>query len=205
MGAPALSLASSTSNMAQDKISSFQETEENDLTIRTAPSSPYIQKQKEVIPPATVPPFPSNDITSDVERQEARTGKQKAAEGVQLMALFWTIFCNGCTDGSIGPLLPRIQQVYHVTNILALSREPISPHYLARLHCRIVDLYLLLHCKYVDAAELPLLTFGRSGIHSRLSLEYLPHSALRLWQGLCILTLSLEDRVTEQPTDNNSG
>ncbi|KAJ6631294.1 MFS general substrate transporter [Mycena sp. CBHHK59/15] len=33
---------------------------------------------------------------------------------VQLLTLCWTLFLAGWNDGSLGPLIPRIQQVYHI-------------------------------------------------------------------------------------------
>ncbi|KAJ7753373.1 major facilitator superfamily domain-containing protein [Mycena maculata] len=35
-------------------------------------------------------------------------------ERIQLLALYWSIFLAGWNDGSAGPLIPRIQTVYHV-------------------------------------------------------------------------------------------
>ncbi|KAF7362536.1 MFS domain-containing protein [Mycena venus] len=35
-------------------------------------------------------------------------------ERIQLVTLCWTLFLAGWNDGSLGPLIPRIQQVYHV-------------------------------------------------------------------------------------------
>ncbi|KAJ7646022.1 major facilitator superfamily domain-containing protein [Mycena polygramma] len=35
-------------------------------------------------------------------------------EGIQLLTLCWTLFLAGWNDGSVGPLIPRIQAVYHV-------------------------------------------------------------------------------------------
>jgi len=41
-------------------------------------------------------------------RKEARTAR------AQFLALCWSLFLIGWTDGSTGPLLPRIQTFYHV-------------------------------------------------------------------------------------------
>jgi len=51
-------------------------------------------------------------VQQDVEiptRKEARTAR------AQFLALCWSLFLIGWTDGSIGPLLPRIQKFYHVS------------------------------------------------------------------------------------------
>lgn len=62
-----------------------------------------------------------NDITEETvttgEKQRSRdprTEKQKKTEKIQFAALCWCIFLAGWNDGSTGPLLPRIQDVYHV-------------------------------------------------------------------------------------------
>ncbi|KIK69642.1 hypothetical protein GYMLUDRAFT_186853 [Collybiopsis luxurians FD-317 M1] len=39
-------------------------------------------------------------------------------EYIQLAALYWCLFLAGWNDGSTGPLLPRIQEVYHVSYII---------------------------------------------------------------------------------------
>ncbi|KAJ7165543.1 MFS general substrate transporter [Mycena crocata] len=42
-------------------------------------------------------------------------GKQQRLQaGIQLVTLCWTLFLAGWNDGSLGPLVPRIQQVYHI-------------------------------------------------------------------------------------------
>ncbi|KAJ7065045.1 MFS general substrate transporter [Mycena amicta] len=43
-----------------------------------------------------------------------RTKEHVFRERVQLFALYWCLFIAGWNDGSTGPLIPRIQQVYHV-------------------------------------------------------------------------------------------
>ncbi|KAJ7485282.1 hypothetical protein FB451DRAFT_1229022 [Mycena latifolia] len=35
-------------------------------------------------------------------------------ERIQLFALYWCMFLAGWNDGTAGPLIPRIQKVYHV-------------------------------------------------------------------------------------------
>ncbi|KAJ7826866.1 major facilitator superfamily domain-containing protein [Mycena olivaceomarginata] len=40
--------------------------------------------------------------------------KHEIRETIQLVTLCWTLFVAGWNDGSVGPLIPRIQQVYHV-------------------------------------------------------------------------------------------
>ncbi|KAJ7288976.1 major facilitator superfamily domain-containing protein [Mycena rebaudengoi] len=42
------------------------------------------------------------------------TKRQLLLAKVQLITLCWTLFLIGWNDGTLGPLLPRIQQVYHV-------------------------------------------------------------------------------------------
>ncbi|KXN81657.1 Bypass of stop codon protein 6 [Leucoagaricus sp. SymC.cos] len=47
-------------------------------------------------------------------KRDLRTKKQKAIEKIHFSALCWSIFLAGWNDGTTGPLLPRIQEVYHV-------------------------------------------------------------------------------------------
>ena len=51
-------------------------------------------------------------IAKDVKvptKQEARTAR------AQFLSLCWALFVLGWNDGSIGPLLPRIQEFYDVS------------------------------------------------------------------------------------------
>ncbi|KAJ7778300.1 MFS general substrate transporter [Mycena metata] len=43
-----------------------------------------------------------------------RPKEQVSRERVHLFALYWCLFLSGWNDGSAGPLIPRIQRVYHV-------------------------------------------------------------------------------------------
>lgn len=45
--------------------------------------------------------------------------KQKMAERLHLCACFWFAFIIGWNDGSTGPLLPRIREVYHVNDLVS--------------------------------------------------------------------------------------
>lgn len=54
------------------------------------------------------------EANGKADKLDTRTKKQKAAENVQFAALCWCIFVAGWNDGTTGPLLPRIQEVYHV-------------------------------------------------------------------------------------------
>ncbi|KIJ70596.1 hypothetical protein HYDPIDRAFT_23688 [Hydnomerulius pinastri MD-312] len=53
-----------------------------------------------------------DDCAPDVPRTKSRT--QKRREQVQFLALCYFLYLEGWNDGSNGPLLPRIQQVYGV-------------------------------------------------------------------------------------------
>lgn len=121
--------------MTRDTAVRHQQTDD-DEAIRTTviSSSPsessgthdHIHKmQKEIISPVLATPVPSRDTIRNAEKQNPRTRKQKRAEVLQLMALYWSIFYVGCNDGSIGPLVPRIQQVYQV-NVPNLCRKLVA-------------------------------------------------------------------------------
>lgn len=60
-----------------------------------------------------------------------RTKRQENAEKIQFAALCWCLFLTGWNDASTGPLLPRIQDVYHVR----LTKPHNSPH-LTQYACR---------------------------------------------------------------------
>ncbi|KAL0565867.1 hypothetical protein V5O48_016155 [Marasmius crinis-equi] len=47
-----------------------------------------------------------------------RTKSQILQGRLQLATLFWTMFLAGWHDGSIGPLLPRVQEVYHINDTI---------------------------------------------------------------------------------------
>ena len=44
-----------------------------------------------------------------------RTKSELWTARIQFATLCWTLFLAGWNDGTTGPLLPRIQEVYHVT------------------------------------------------------------------------------------------
>ncbi|KAJ7033674.1 major facilitator superfamily domain-containing protein [Mycena alexandri] len=60
----------------------------------------------------------SKDRVSEAPLAQAalprRSKEQVSRERVQLFALYWCLFLAGWNDGSAGPLIPRIQRVYHV-------------------------------------------------------------------------------------------
>ncbi|TFK38015.1 major facilitator superfamily domain-containing protein [Crucibulum laeve] len=49
-----------------------------------------------------------------IEEEFIQTREQVYWARVQFLTLCWTLFLAGWNDGSTGPLLPRIQEVYHV-------------------------------------------------------------------------------------------
>ena len=48
------------------------------------------------------------------------TKKQRRTAHLQLLTLCWNFMLTGWNDGSAGPLLPRIQEVYHVRRLCIL-------------------------------------------------------------------------------------
>jgi hypothetical protein len=53
--------------------------------------------------------------TSVIEVDVSQTNKHvRFRARIQFFSLCWTLFLAGWSDGSMGPLLPRIQSVYHV-------------------------------------------------------------------------------------------
>nr|GAT48810.1 predicted protein [Mycena chlorophos] len=51
---------------------------------------------------------------SSVQPPTSNNGAHLRRERLQLAVLCWTLFTGGWNDGSNGPLIPRMQQVYHV-------------------------------------------------------------------------------------------
>lgn len=69
------------------------------------------------------PVTPEEKQNDDSERlpcsqPQVKTRTQKTREQIQLVTLFWFLYLEGWNDGSNGPLLPRIQEVYGVHLVL---------------------------------------------------------------------------------------
>ena len=62
------------------------------------------------------------ETTPLVQSDRLLSKKQERKARIQFLALCWSLFVLGWTDGTIGPLLPRIQKVYDVC--LALKGVP---------------------------------------------------------------------------------
>ena len=54
-------------------------------------------------------------IQRDERGQQGQSKKEERVARIQFLALCWTLFAIGWTDGSTGPLLPRIQNFYDVS------------------------------------------------------------------------------------------
>ncbi|KAJ7058154.1 major facilitator superfamily domain-containing protein [Mycena amicta] len=69
--------------------------------------SPAVEKALviENVPPSDPPVAAAKPVA---------TKRQRNTEKIQLATLCWTLFLAGWNDGSLGPLLPRIQQSYHI-------------------------------------------------------------------------------------------
>jgi hypothetical protein len=55
------------------------------------------------------------ETTPLIQFDKPLSKKQERRARIQFLALCWSLFVLGWTDGSVGPLLPRIQQVYDVS------------------------------------------------------------------------------------------
>ncbi|KAF7316223.1 MFS domain-containing protein [Mycena indigotica] len=53
-------------------------------------------------------------LVSSRRQSDLRSREHIFRERIQLFALYWCMFTAGWNDGSAGPLIPRIQSVYHV-------------------------------------------------------------------------------------------
>jgi len=59
----------------------------------------------------------SQTVEETAEKEKPLTKSQKILARLQFLSLCWTLFVAGWNDGTIGPLLPRIQEVYHVSSV----------------------------------------------------------------------------------------
>ena len=65
---------------------------------------------------------PPQQKRSHLDVQVSQTDKSlKSRERIQFFSLCWSLFLLGWCDSSTGPLLPRIQNVYHVLCCLSAS------------------------------------------------------------------------------------
>ncbi|KAK7044707.1 MFS domain-containing protein [Favolaschia claudopus] len=76
----------------------------NEPAAANAPSNSQLSRT-ESKDAANAPPVPVSDT---------RTKQHVFRERVQILALCWCLFLAGWNDGTAGPLIPRIQKVYHV-------------------------------------------------------------------------------------------
>ena len=72
-------------------------------------TTPMKEEMKEMVEDG-VPQIPSLEASSRVI-----TPAMRRKEWIQFSALCSAIFVCGWNDGTIGPLLPRLQEVYHVS------------------------------------------------------------------------------------------
>lgn len=76
----------------------------------------------------------------------ASTPAMKRKARIQFAALCWTLYLAGWNDGTTGPLLPRIQAVYHVRFSVELTNKCYISCIAGWLRCRIVDIRVQLSC-----------------------------------------------------------
>ena len=66
-------------------------------------------------PTLTILPVGTSRATDEIKGTESALLKTQKFRGqIQFAALCWSLFMIGWNDGCAGPLLPRIQEVYHV-------------------------------------------------------------------------------------------
>lgn len=62
------------------------------------------------------------ETTPLVQPSKPLSNTQERKARIQFLALCWSLFVLGWTDGTVGPLLPRIQQFYDVSLALKSVR-----------------------------------------------------------------------------------
>lgn len=76
----------------------------------------------------------------------ASTPAMKRKARIQFAALCWTLYLAGWNDGTTGPLLPRIQAVYHVRFSIRLTNKYYISCIAGWFRSRIVDIRVQLPC-----------------------------------------------------------
>lgn len=100
-------------------------------------SGPHVE------PPKSLEVVARQDVTENTK--DTRTKKQKAAEKVQFAAVCWCLLLAGWNDGTTGPLLPRIQEVYHVC-YPAFSLSRLFSSFCTQVNFTIVSLIFIFAC-----------------------------------------------------------
>ena len=55
-----------------------------------------------------------NNVNESMSTPQERTARHRRTERIHLLTLYWVLLLAGWNDASTGPLLPRIQRVYHL-------------------------------------------------------------------------------------------
>lgn len=95
---------------------------------------------------------------------------------IQFISLCWTLFLAGWNDASTGPLLPRIQEVYHVSFSILSQKGALMHTSTFRVGgvCRgLIDFRCSMHCK---------LTISRRSTSSLVYAPCVRDSYQGLWQ-----------------------
>lgn len=93
------------------------------------------------------------------------TRRQRKLAHIQFMALCWTLFLNGWNDGSMGPLLPRIQRVYNVNFV-------------------IVSLIFVFACVVcIHCTAIAYRSHHLAGLYRRCSIQYFLDRQTWIWKG----------------------
>ena len=105
-----------------------------------------------------VPSLPNREVDT---RAVTKAMQRKA--WIQFAALCWSIFICGWNDGTTGPLIPRLQEVYHVCDFCCRYRAEFRPD-LPYRRCRMVSFpsYSWLAALYVAACSTAILKVGRN-------------------------------------------
>ncbi|KAJ3731003.1 major facilitator superfamily domain-containing protein [Lentinula guzmanii] len=72
----------------------------------------------EIDTPKDIPITENAQQGGDKREEERERAQYRSREYIQLAALYWCMFLAGWNDGSTGPLLPKIQEVYNVGYII---------------------------------------------------------------------------------------
>ncbi|KAJ3824255.1 MFS general substrate transporter [Lentinula raphanica] len=99
--------AANTSTHNLSRLNRASDSPEVGMMSKDSPMSETVQGEKD-----------ASSVNNNTDSYETTKSQYRAREYLQLGALYWCMFLAGWNDGSTGPLLPRIQEVYDVGYII---------------------------------------------------------------------------------------
>ena len=116
--------------------------------------------------------------------KKAKTHERRSRRLRRESSLLRSAGASSLQDGTTGPLLPRIQEVYHV----CLSGFPAMPSlvlilYPGQLYGCIFDFYLCLSRRSLLSLSFSTVDHQDIGLHPGSSCQCTPDASVRIWKG----------------------